>query len=169
MSVKANINERIRVPRILLIDENGNNLGNFSTREALQKAKELGLDLVEVGGKEVPVCKIMDYGKFKFEQTKKDKKSIKNQTTHVLKEIKFKPTTGKNDLLYRAKQVDEFLKEKNKVKISVRFKGREMEHFSVIGKKILDTFLSMLTEKFAFELEPQREGGSLTMIIVGGA
>lgn len=167
MSGKVNINERIRAPRILLIDEEGVNLGNFSTREALFKAKEMGLDLVEVGGKEIPVCKIMDFGRYKYEQDKKNKKAARNQTIQTLKEIKFKPTTGSNDLLYRAKQVDDFLKEKNKVKISVRFKGREIEHFSVTGKKILDTFLGMLSEKFIYEMEPQREGRSLTMIIVG--
>jgi translation initiation factor IF-3 len=167
MSEKVNVNEKIRASRILLIDEEGNNLGNFSIKEALLRAKELGLDLVEVGGKEIPVCKIMDFGKYKYEQTKKNKKVIKNQTTQVLKEIKFKPTTGSNDLLYRAKQVDCFLKNKNKVKISVRFKGREIQHLSITGKKILDAFLGMLTEKFIYEVEPQKEGGSLTMVIMG--
>ena len=164
---KVNLNEKIRAPRILLIDEDGQNLGNFSTREAIVKARENGLDLVEVGGKDIPVCRIMDYGKFKYAQTKKAKVSAKNQTIQVTKEIKFKPNTGDNDLLYRAKQVNEFLKDKNKVKISVRFRGREMEHISVTGKSIIDKFLNMITEKFTYELEPQREGGSLTLIIVG--
>lgn len=163
---KVNLNEKIRSPRVLLIDEEGTNLGNFSTREALQKAKEIGLDLVEVGGKDIPVCRIMDYGKFKYEQTKKTKKASKNQVIQITKEIKFKPNTGNNDLLYRAKQVDSFLKEKNKVKISVRFRGREMEHMFATGTSIINRFLSMITESYAFELEPQSENSSLTLIII---
>jgi translation initiation factor IF-3 len=163
---KVNLNEKIRSPRVILIDEEGKNLGNFSIREALLRAKTVGLDLVEVGGKDIPVCKIIDYGKLKYEQTKKTKAMAKNQVIQVVKEIKFKPNTGNNDLLYRAKQVDSFLKEKNKVKISVKFRGREMEHFSSTGFSIVNRFLAMLTESFKYELEPQRENNSLTLIIV---
>lgn len=166
-NMQANVNEKIRAPRILLIDETGTNLGTVQTRDALYKAKMIGMDLVEMSNSNgVPVCKIMDYGKFKFEQSKKDKERARNQTIVVTKEIKFRPNTENNDLIYRAKQADEFLKEKNKIKISVKFRGREAEHISGTGRAIIERFLSMLTVPYNTEMAMGFEGKSVTILIV---
>jgi len=162
---QTRLNEKIRAPKVLLIDETGSNLGTVNTRDALQKAKEAGLDLVEVNGGQVPVCKLMDFGKYKYEQVKKDKLNSKKQTITVTKEIKFRPTTGDNDLVYRAKQVDEFIKEKNKVRLAVRFRGREAAHIRDTGKTLLEKFLSMLTTSYNIESEMAIEGGSIAIII----
>ena len=166
-TVKSNVNEKIRSPRILLIDENGNNLGTIQTRDALRRAQESGLDLVEVNSGEIPICKIMDFGKFKYEQIKKNKQNAKNQTVVITKEIKFRPNTGDNDLLYRAKQVDQFLKDKNRVKLSVRFRGREIEHISSVGKNLIDKFLGMLKEEYIMEMAPRTDGGFITLLLIG--
>jgi translation initiation factor IF-3 len=166
-TVKSNVNEKIRSPRILLIDENGNNLGTIQTRDALRRAQESGLDLVEVNSGEIPICKIMDFGKFKYEQIKKNKQNAKNQTVVITKEIKFRPNTGDNDLLYRAKQVDQFLKDKNRVKLSVRFRGREIEHISSVGKNLIDKFLGMLQEEYIMEMSPRTDGGFITLLLIG--
>lgn len=162
---QTRLNEKIRAPKVLLIDETGNNLGTLNTRDALQKAKEVGLDLVEVNSGQVPVCKLMDFGKHKYEQIKKDKLNSKKQTTTTTKEIKFRPTTGDNDLVYRAKQVDEFIKNKNKVRLAVRFRGREAAHIRDTGKVLLDKFLSMLTTPYNIDSEMAIEGGSIAIII----
>lgn len=164
---RSNVNEKIRSPRILLIDENGNNLGTIQTRDALRRAQESGLDLVEVNSGEIPICKIMDFGKFKYEQIKKNKQNAKNQTVVITKEIKFRPNTGDNDLLYRAKQVDQFLKDKNRVKLSVRFRGREIEHISSVGKNLIEKFLGMLKEEYIMEMAPRTDGGFITLLLIG--
>ncbi len=160
-----NVNEKIRAARVLLIGDDGQNIGNIPLREAIVRAKEVGLDLVEVGGKEVPVCRIMDFGKYKYEQSKKDKMKSKNQTVQLTKEIKFRPNTDNNDLIYRAKQADQFLKDKDKIKISVRFRGREAEHISGTSRAIIDRFLSMLTTPYNVESAPNFEGRAVTVLI----
>lgn len=166
-AAKSNVNEKIRSPKVQLIDENGNNLGTVQTRDALRRAQESGLDLVEMNSGEIPICKIMDFGKFKYEQMKRSKQNAKNQTVVVTKEIKFRPNTGDNDLLYRAKQVDQFLKDKNRVKLSVRFRGREIEHISSVGKSLIDKFLGMLKEEYVMEMAPHTDGGSVILILIG--
>ena len=133
----------------------------------MRRAQESGLDLVEVNSGEIPICKIMDFGKFKYEQIKKNKQNAKNQTVVITKEIKFRPNTGDNDLLYRAKQVDQFLKDKNRVKLSVRFRGREIEHISSVGKNLIDKFLGMLKEEYIMEMAPRTDGGFITLLLIG--
>lgn len=165
---KANINQNIRSRNVLLIDENGNNLGEVETRVALAKALEVGLDLVEVsaGKKGAPVCRIMDYGKWKYEQTKRQKKNVHHR--QQTKEVKFRPNTGDNDLAYRARHTDKFLKSGNRVKLIVRFKGREQEHMYKTGKNLLDKFLALLTENFIMHGNAVAAGNSISLTILPG-
>jgi translation initiation factor IF-3 len=163
----TNVNRDIKAPRVLLIDENGKNHGNVSTKDALYKARAADLDLVEVnsGGK-VPVCKIMDYGKWKYEQDKRKKKNTSTKTQ--TKEMKFRPNTCDNDLTYRAKQTDKFLNSGNRVKLVVRFKGREQEHIYVTGKSLLERFLELLTAKYYITSPVKLEERSIVLLLMPG-
>jgi translation initiation factor IF-3 len=145
-------------------------MGIVSIREALARAKEEGLDLVEVGKHDAntSICKIADYGKMKYEKSKKVKKSKQNSKKQVIKEIKFRPNTGDNDLVYRAKQAEEFLKDNNKVKLLVRFRGREVEHIGNTGKTILEKFLKMITVNFKIDENMRMEGKSICILISPG-
>lgn len=158
-----NINQKIKASIVLLIDENGNNIGNINTHEALLKAQNSGLDLVEINSKATPVCKIMDFSKWKYEQSKKAKKN-KHQKQEI-KELKFRPNTGENDLKYRAKQADKFLIKGNKVKLVVRFRGREQEHIFTTGKNLLEKFLGFLNTSFIIDSNANIESGAIKMII----
>lgn len=134
----------VKARKVLLIDSDGRNLGVVDTRDAYYMAENAGLDLVQIGdGKtETPVCKIMDHGKWKYEQSKKRKAAkIAQQTT---KELKMRPNTGDHDLRYRAEQAASFLDDGNKVKVLVRFRGRECNHMIETGKLVLEKFLSMI-------------------------
>jgi translation initiation factor IF-3 len=143
---QAKINNNIKASTVLLIDENGKNVGNVHLSEALSRANSIGLDLVEVSsGKKTPVCRIMDYGKWRFEQTKRQKRNKNQNHKQGSKEIKFRPNTNHNDLSYRAKQVAGFIKDGYRVKLSVRFKGREVAHMFDTGKDLLEKFLSLIT------------------------
>ena len=123
------INEMIRVREVRLIDDEGNQLGIVATQEALRMAKDKDLDLVEVSpNANPPVCKILDYGKYKFEQEKKLRDSKKNQKVLKLKEIRMQPKIGSGDLDTKAKHIQEFLDEGDKVKVTIRFRGRELAH-----------------------------------------
>ena len=123
------INEMIRVREVRLIDEEGNQLGIVPTPEALRMAKDKGLDLVEVSpNANPPVCKILDYGKYRFEQEKKLRDAKKNQKVLKLKEIRMQPKIGSGDLDTKAKHIQEFLDEGDKVKVTIRFRGRELAH-----------------------------------------
>lgn len=163
------INRSIRASVVLLIDESGNNLGQVKTLDALKKAEELGLDLVEVSaGKDIPVCRIIDYGKWKYDQSKrlKNKKQVKKQ---AIKEIKFRPNTGDNDLKYRAKHAQEFLCDGNRVKLTVRFKGRELEHMFDTGKNMLEKFLDHLNEsEYNIEGHVKVENRAIALMISPG-
>lgn len=134
----------IRTRTVLLIDSQGRNLGIVDTRDAYRMADAEGLDLVQVGdGKNgVPVCKIMDHGKWKYDQSKKRKaaKAVQQET----KELKIRPNTGDHDLAYRAEQASAFLGDGDKVRILVRFKGRERSHMAETGRASLEKFLSFL-------------------------
>ena len=161
----VNVNRGIKATKILLINENGENLGVVTINEALLKAFDAGFDLVEVGNKDgVSVCKIIDYGKWKYEQEKRKKKSQFKQQT---KEIKLRPTTGDNDLNYRAKHVEEFLKEGHKVRVVVKFKGREQEHMLVTGKTLLEKFLGKISINFNIYSNATVEGNAIAMILIG--
>jgi len=163
-NVGACINQNIRASQVLLIDQDGNNLGSVPIRDALKMAEDADLDLVEVNqGKSGSVCRIMDYGKWKYEQTKKIKKNTHHKK--VMKEINFRPTTGTNDLTYRAKQVDKFLKAGNKVKLVVKFKGREQAHMYETGKALLERFLDLVTASYAIYDTAKSDGRSIVLLL----
>ena len=136
------INEMIRVREVRLIDDEGNQLGIVATAEALKMAKDRDLDLVEVSpNANPPVCKILDYGKYKFEQEKKLRDSKKNQKVLKLKEIRMQPKIGSGDLDTKAKHIQEFLDEGDKVKVTIRFRGRELAH-TELGYDVLNEVIS---------------------------
>lgn len=135
------------------------------TRDALALAQQQGLDLVEVAPNEVPpVCKLMDYGKFRYDQTKKDRDSRKVQKQVILKEVRFSPKIDDHDIETKSKMVRRFLAEGNKVKLTVRFKGREMAHPN-LGRDVLDQVRTMLGDNLVVEAMPKMEGKSMTMVV----
>ena len=135
------------------------------TRDAIALAQQRGLDLVEVAPNEVPpVCKLMDYGKFRYDQTKKDRDSRKLQKQVVLKEIRFSPKIDDHDIETKSKMARRFLDEGNKVKLTVRFKGREMAHPN-LGRDVLDQVRAMLGDNLVVEAMPKMEGKSMTMVV----
>jgi translation initiation factor IF-3 len=151
---------------VRLIDAEGNQVGVVSNREALQKALESELDLVEiVPHAKPPVCRIMDYGKFLFEQNKKRGKAKKKQKQIQLKEIKFRPNTDDGDYQVKLRNLIRFLEEGDKAKVTLRFRGREMAHQD-IGRKLLNRVEADLTEHGIVEQRPKMEGRQMTMLIV---
>lgn len=160
------VNEEIREKEVRTIDENGEQLGIIPTSEALKKAEEKELDLVMIApaGKP-PVCKIMNYGKFIYEQTKKDKEAKKKQKVTNIKEIRLSATIEEHDIGIKANNARKFLKAEDKVKVTVRFRGREMEHSNVVGKKILNAFLSKLEDVCVVEKPAKLEGKNMTMVL----
>ena len=160
------INDLIRVREVRLIDAEGNQLGVIPTPEAMDMAKEAGIDLVEIApNAKPPVCKILDYGKYKFEQEKKLKDSRKKQKLLKLKEIRMQPKIEKHDLGFKSKHVQEFLDEGNKVKITVRFRGRELAH-TELGRGVLDRVAENLDDgSFSVDRKPQMEGRFMSMIL----
>lgn len=135
------------------------------TRDALALAQQQGLDLVEVAPNEVPpVCKLMDYGKFRYDQAKKDRDSRKLQKQVILKEVRFSPKIDDHDIETKSKMVRRFLDEGNKVKLTVRFKGREMAHPN-LGRDVLDQVHAMLGDSLVVESMPKMEGKSMTMVV----
>jgi translation initiation factor IF-3 len=160
------INEQIRVREIRLIrDEGEQQQGIISTPEALEIARELGLDLVEVAPNAVPpVAKIMDYGKYKFENEKKVRDSKKKQKMFKLKEIRMQPKIDDHDLDFKSKHVKEFLGEGNKVKVTVRFRGREMAH-TELGLDVLKDVLSRIEGEYVMDKAPAMEGRFMSMVL----
>jgi len=157
------INEKIRAKEVLLIDEEGKNLGIFPLEEALKKAKEVDLDLILVSPKaRPPVCRIMDFGKFKYLQAKKEKKSKKAKSE--LKEIRLTPKISTHDLEIKLKKIKEFLEEGQKVRIYVHFKGREIM-FQERGKELINEIIKNLEELGQKEGEPIFRGRRLSVII----
>jgi translation initiation factor IF-3 len=135
------------------------------TGDAIALARQRGLDLVEVAPNETPpVCKLMDYGKFRYEQTKKDRDSRKTQKQVVLKEVRFSPKIDDHDIQTKARMVRRFLDEGNKVKLTVKFKGREMAHTN-LGRDVLEQVRLMLGEGLVVEALPKMEGKSMTMVV----
>ena len=165
---KQRINNQIRIPEVRLIDENGDQRGIVPTQEAMRIAAEAGLDLVEVApNAKPPVCKILDYGKFKYDQEKKLREARKHQTQIKLKEIRMQPKIEKHDLAFKTKHVTEFLEEGNKVKVTIRFRGRELAH-TELGKDVLERVLSMLDERevsYSLDRPPLMEGRFMSMIV----
>lgn len=159
------INEQIRVPQIRLIDENGEQAGIVPTARALQRAIDVGLDLVEIAGNaEPPVCKIMDYGKFRFETQKKAQAARKNQQTIVVKEITLRPRTEEHDYQVKLKKIREFLEKGNKVKVTVRFRGREMAH-QEMGAEQLMRICTDLGDVGKSEGNPRTEGRQMHVML----
>jgi translation initiation factor IF-3 len=137
------------------------------TRDAIALAQQRGLDLVEVAPNEnPPVCKLMDYGKFRYEQTKKDRDSRKSQKQVILKEVRLSPKIDDHDIDYRTKMVRRFLDEGNKVKLTVRFKGRELAHTN-LGRDLLEQVRQTLGDNVVIESPPKMEGKSMIMIVAG--
>lgn len=152
-----------------LIDEQGAQLGIVSLREALTLAEQRGLDLMEVAPNAVPpVCRIVDYGKFRYEQTKKDREARKNQKQAELKEVRLKPKTDDHDLEVKAKQARKFLLAGDKVKFTVRFRGREIFHPD-IGREMLEQMAEDLRDVATVEQKPLMEGRALSLLLAPNA
>ena len=162
------INRQIRSREVFLIDENGEQKGVMNTYDAFRLAEEAGLDLVEVSPMaNPPVCKILDFGKYRYEMEKKQKEAKKNQTVTKLKEVRMQSKIADNDINTKSKAISEFLGEGNKVKVSIRFKGRTMTH-PELGKELLDTILVKLSDMgCAFNLDKSAfmEGKMMSMML----
>lgn len=159
------INNAIRVKEVRLIDNDGNQRGVAPTSEALALAREAGLDLVEIAPRaNPPVCKILDYGKYKFEQEKRIRDSKKKQRLVRNKEIRMQPKIEKHDLEFKTNHIREFLEEGNKVKVTIRFRGREMAH-TELGRVVLERVLELLDNSFVVERPPQMEGRFMSMTL----
>jgi translation initiation factor IF-3 len=159
------INEYIRVREVRLIDADGNQKGIVPTIQALQMARDGGLDLVEVAPQaQPPVCKLLDYGKYKFELEKKNRESRKHQKQIRIKEIRMQPKIDEHDLEFKTRHIREFLDEGNKVKVTVRFRGRELAH-TELGKEVLDKILQMLSDSFTIEKPAQMEGRTMSLLL----
>lgn len=159
------INEQIRDKEVRLIGEDGEQIGIVSVREAMQMAREADLDLVKISpNAKPPVCKIIDYGKFRYEQMRKDKEAKKKQKVMETKEVRLSPNIDVNDLNTKANQARKFLSKGDKVKVSLRFRGREMAHVNV-GKEILDSFYEKLSDIAVVDKPAKLEGRSMVMFL----
>ena len=159
------MNQDIRAPRVLLIDQNGEKQGVMPLSAALEAAEEAGLDLVQiVSTSEPPVCKILDYGKFRFEEQKKKAAARKKQKVVELKEIKLRPNIDTHDYDVKAKAMTRFFEEGDKVKVTLRFRGREMAH-PELGMKLLNQVQADFDEVAKVEYAPRMEGRQMIMIL----
>jgi len=159
------INEEIRDKEVRLIDTDGTMLGIMSTKEAQKIANSKNLDLVKIAPQALPpVCKIMDYGKYMFELAKKEKEARKNQKIINIKEVRVSPSIEEHDFEFKVKNAYKFLKDGDKVKVSVKFRGREM-HYTSIGNEILDKFAEAVKDVGVVEKKPKLEGKSMIMIL----
>jgi translation initiation factor IF-3 len=161
----VNINRQIRAREVRVIDPDGNQIGVVPTHKALATANDFGLDLVEVSPHaKPPVCKIMDYGRFKYEQTKKQQEAKKKQSTFQVKEIKVRPKTGDHDLDVKMGRIRKFLDRKDKVKVTVMFRGREIT-LSQRGRELLQEIAENLEDIAVVEQYPKFEGRTMVMIM----
>lgn len=159
------INERIRDKEVRLISETGEQLGIMPAKEAMRLAREAELDLVKIApGAKPPVCKIIDYGKYRYELARKEKEAKKKQKTMEVKEVRLSPNIDKNDLNTKANQARKFLVKGDKVKVTLRFRGREMAHISY-SKQILDSFYEQLEDISVIDKAPKMEGRSMVMFL----
>jgi translation initiation factor IF-3 len=159
------MNHRIRVPEIRVIDEEGQQLGIMQTREALSLAQERGLDLVEVAPQaQPPVCRILDYGKYKYEEAKKQKEARKNAHSVEIKGIRLRPGIDPHDFGYRSEDARKFLQKKNKVQVTLIFKGREMAH-PEIGRAQMEKLAEALSDVSVVERPPVMDGRRMTMLL----
>ena len=159
------VNDRIRAPEIRLIGPDGQNVGVVKPEKALALAEQIGLDLVEISPNATPpVCKIMDFGKFKYEQQKRESEARKKQKTIEVKEVKFRPNTDKHDYDVKMKNVFRFLENGDKVKVTLRFRGREMAHQN-LGRELLERVAEDVKEIGKVENMPKMEGRQMVMMI----
>lgn len=159
------MNERIRIREVRLIDEEGQQVGIIPTRDALEMARQRGLDLVEVAPNAIPpVCRLMDYGKYRYEQSRKERESRRHQHVIELKEVRIRPKIDDHDLETKGRQAAKFLDGGDKVKLTVLFRGREMAHPD-IGKGLLDQLADQLRPHGAIEQPARMEGRTMTMIL----
>ena len=159
------INEQIRDKEIRLIGENGEQLGIMSARDAMKMAKEAELDLVKIApAAKPPVCKIIDYGKYRYEQARKEKEAKKKQKTIEVKEVRLSPNIDVNDLNTKVGAARKFIEKGNKVKVTLRFRGREMAHMKS-SKHILDDFAEQLKDVASVDKPPKIEGRNMTMFL----
>ncbi len=159
------INNRIRVREVRLVGEDGSPLGVVATPDALKMATEAGLDLVEVAPTAVPpVCRIMDYSRYKYEQEKREKEARKKQKVIHIKEVRLGPKIGEHDYQFKLRNLEDFLKRGDKVKVTMMFRGREMSHMD-LGRKILDRLSSDISSIGEIEENPRLEGRIITMMI----
>lgn len=159
------LNEQIRDKEIRLIGDDGEQLGIMPAKDALKMAKEAGLDLVKIAPTaKPPVCKIVDYGKYRYEQARREKEARKKQKTTEVKEIQLTPNIDVNDLNTKANQARKFLEKGNKVKVALRFRGREMAHMAT-GKEVMDTFFEKVSDVAVVEKPAKLEGRSMIMVL----
>lgn len=165
ISKDLRINEEIRVKEVRLVSGDGEQLGIVPIKEALRMAQEKELDLVEVSANaKPPVCRIMDYGKYRYEQSKREKEARKKQRIISVKEIKLRPNIEDHDLDTKSKNIARFLKDGDKVKVTMMFRGREMAH-SELGKQLLDKVAVEMQEIANIERHPKIEGRNMIMIL----
>ena len=159
------INGQIRAKEVQLIGDDGEKLGTISIKEALEQAEEKGLDLVLVApNAKPPVCKIMNYGKYRFEQSKKEKEAKKKQKVLEVKEIRITPNIEEHDFGFKCKNARKFLEDGNKVKITVRFRGREINN-SKMGEQVLDKFIEALEDIATVEKRPKLDGKNMFIML----
>jgi translation initiation factor IF-3 len=159
------VNEEIRVPQVRLIDQDGEMVGVMTAREAVLRAYSVGLDLLEISpNAEPPVCKILDYGKFKYEQQKKRNEARKKQKVIEIKEIKVRPNIDENDYQVKMRAMKSFIEEGDKVKVTLRFRGREMAH-QEIGIRVLERIRDELDPVTKVEQMPRMENRQMVMVL----
>ncbi len=159
------VNRDIAVARVRLIDEQGENVGIVATDEAIERAEDAGMDLVEISpGAEPPVCKILDYGRFKYQDQKKKNEARKKQKTIDVKEIKMRPNIDTHDYDVKMRSINRFIADGDKVKVTMRFRGREMVH-QELGLKVLDRVRDQLEEVAKVEQFPKMEGRQMIMVV----
>lgn len=159
------INWEIKAPEVRVIDPDGNQVGVLPVKEAIKIAEERGLDLVEVApNSQPPVCRIMNYGKYKYQQSKRTQEARKHQTVIHIKEVKVRPRTEEHDFQFKLRHVKRFLDEGNKVKISILFRGREIAH-PEFGKELLNRFIEGVKDVIVIEQSPRLEGRNMVMIL----
>ncbi len=159
------VNDEIRIPQVRLIDEEGEMQGVMTAREAMQRAFSVGLDLVEISpNADPPVCKILDFGKFKYEQQKKKNEAKKKQKVIEIKEIKVRPNIDENDYQVKMRAMKSFIEEGDKVKVTLRFRGREMAHQD-IGVRVLERIRSEMDITSKVEQMPRMENRQMVMVL----
>jgi len=164
--LKARVNDQIREKEVRVISDDGEQLGVLPIEEALRKAEEAGLDLVEVSASaDPPVCRVMDYGKYRYELSKKQAEAKKKQAVVEVKEIKLRPKTEKHDLDFKVRNIRKFIAQKNKVKVTLRFRGREIVYADSLGMELLNQVAAVLEDVAVIAQPPTMEGRQMVMMV----